>query len=328
MLQLRWMVSIMFASASLCACGVPSAPVWLANNAVHEQHSPAVRTFIYVVQIVSGSPIRIVDVLGYPSGSYIGTLSGMEQSPQSLCADGAGDVFVMAPITIQSAYIYEFGPGATNPTRVLSDPGMATGCSVDPTTGNVAVANVDANFRGHAQGDIAIFPASSGYPTLYVTKGSSEFLNCAYDGKGNLLVDGLNHLGEQMLAFLPRGSKKLAERSFNKFLSFPGPIQWDGRYFAIGYGATKGELYQVQVSGTTATVVRTIKLRAGRAEASNDEFAIHRNSIVSLAGPKDHSAAWIAFWKYPVGGQPTRLLKSVGNGLQMNDLTVSPTLTR
>jgi len=60
-----------------------------------------------------------------------------------LCVDAQGNVFVP---TWQGesgtrGYVYEFAHGGSTPIATLSDPGGAFGCSVDLTTGNLAVTN-------------------------------------------------------------------------------------------------------------------------------------------------------------------------------------------
>jgi hypothetical protein len=311
------------ACAAICGCGIDSSTVTPAKSFTRVSGPSVTRPLIYTNQGLPSSPTHAVNVFTYPHGKFVHAMSGLAKSPGSLCSDAAGDVYVTATISVQSSYVYEFGPGDTEPIRTLENPGYGSACSVDPTTGNLAVANWDASYHGLAQGDIAIFAPGSNTPTLYGIKKMPEFFNCAYDGQGNLLADGIDHLAQNALAILPRGSTELTELKFNKYLMFPGPMQWDGHYFAVGYGPVKGELYQVTVSGSEAKAVKTIKLKAYRFLENDNSFWIHRDTLVAPVGPKGSSTS-LGFWKYPAGGQVTRVIKNLRKGYYTVGVTVTP----
>jgi hypothetical protein len=307
----------------LCGCGITTPPITPANSLTRVSGPAATQTLIYTNQGLPSSPTHVVNVFTYPQGKFVDTMSGLQRSPGSLCSDADGDVYVTATISVQSSYVYEFGPGGTQPIRTLENPGYGSACSVDPTTGNLAVANWDASYHGLTQGDIAIFPPGSSTPKLYGIKKMPEFFNCAYDDKGNLLADGIDHLAQNALAMLPQGSGGLTELKFNKYLMLPGPMQWDGHYFAVGYGPVKGELYQVAVSGSKATAVNTIKLKAHRFEEDDASFWIHRDTLIAPVGPKGSTAS-LGFWKYPAGGQATSIIKNLRKGYYTEGVTVTP----
>ena len=63
---------------------------------------------------------------------------------------------------------------------------VAVDCSVDPTTGNLAVT---WNRSASSENYIAIYKDASGSPTLYGLNDDFVFY-CGYDNKGNLFVDG------------------------------------------------------------------------------------------------------------------------------------------
>ncbi len=94
-----------------------------------------------------------VDVFSYPAGKRVGTLTGF-QSPGGLCVDKAGDVFVT---NFGASNIVEYAHGGTKPIATLSDPYQEPDdCSVDPTTGNLAVANIG--------GSVSIYEGARGHP--------------------------------------------------------------------------------------------------------------------------------------------------------------------
>ena len=79
-----------------------------------------------------------VTVYSYPQGKMVGTLLGFDV-PMGECVDAKGDVF----ITVYDLdKIYEYAHGGTKAIAKLDDPGSEpNSCSVDATTGNLAVDN-------------------------------------------------------------------------------------------------------------------------------------------------------------------------------------------
>ena len=72
-----------------------------------------------------------------------------------------------------------------SPIKTLLDPdGIPLACSVDPTTGNLAVVNA---FSSNSPGVLLIYRAASGSPTTY-SDPHLEFYNAGYDSKGNLFL--------------------------------------------------------------------------------------------------------------------------------------------
>jgi hypothetical protein len=93
-------------------------------------------------------------VLSYPDGNMVGSLGTRGLAD---CSDGAGNVYISTP----DATVVEYAHGGTAPTKTLDVPGtLALGCSVDPTTGNLAVI-----FQGGSYIDVAVFTGAEGAPT-------------------------------------------------------------------------------------------------------------------------------------------------------------------
>src|SRR5579883_651707 len=121
---------------------------------------------IYVSSFYSGE----VDVYTYPEGKFVGASTGLWQ-PAGECVDKSGDVFVVTQgsPSSEASNIYEYAHGGSVPIAVLSDPGYAVGCAVDPASGNLAVANPDdtSNPYYHDQGDVAVYARAQGQPKMY-----------------------------------------------------------------------------------------------------------------------------------------------------------------
>jgi hypothetical protein len=196
--------------------------------------------------LYASSGRTIVSVFNYRTGKLVGTLSGFSGADGE-CVDKTGDVFITN--TDESA-VLEYSHGSTTPINTLSDPGYEPyGCSVDPTTGNLAVSNFDG-------GSVAVYSDAQGDPTVYsIPEVDVQF--CGYDNSGNLFIDGLGHSFAFELFELPRGSGTVLNISLNQN-PWPGPIEWDGKHLALGYGGSNSNdvvIYQLSVSGSTATVV-------------------------------------------------------------------------
>ena len=79
-----------------------------------------------------------VYVFSYPKGTLVGTLSGFD-FPEGLCVDRSGDVWITN--SAGTGNIVEHAHGGTSPIATLnSGYGDPIGCSVDPKTGDLAVA--------------------------------------------------------------------------------------------------------------------------------------------------------------------------------------------
>ena len=170
-------------------------------------------------------------VYSYPRGKVEGTLTGFDV-PAGECSDRAGNVFITSFLASE---IVEYAHGGTSPIATLSDPGeYPVGCSVDPTTGNLAVTNQLTT--SYFAGDLAIYPNASGTPTTYTAPNFYYYFFCTYDNKGNLYVDGLSNgtnSSTGQYAELPAGSSNLESITIDQDI-YPLGIQWDGKYVAIG----------------------------------------------------------------------------------------------
>ena len=114
-------------------------------------------------------------------------MTGLYSGPDGECSDKVGNVF----ITIQGEKIVEYAHGGTKPIATLNDPGYyPNACSVDPTTGDLAVANVSGPTKH--RGSLAVYKHARGAPKFFVDP-DYEFQTyyfCGYDPMGNVFVDG------------------------------------------------------------------------------------------------------------------------------------------
>lgn len=246
---------------------------------------------------------KAVDVLTYPHGKLVGQFSVVAGAVGQPCADEKGDVFIPTiDENDSSGTIFEYRHGGTKPIARLSDPNPASACSIDPNSGDLAVANAEKN----SVGSVSIYNDARGKAVIYSDSAFFEMSSCAYDNEGNLFVDGTNGSTSFELAELPSGSTSFLGLSISVAIgSEYAGMQWDGQYITLAVGDLKGTepIYRLVVSGSDAMVVGTTELRGKNPYKSGTDW-IGDDTVVAVAG-KDYSD--IGFWHYPSGRRPFRV---------------------
>ncbi len=303
-------MGLLLLSLSACAgVGTPGAPA--NRNTGPSQMVPAARAqnLLYV----SDEGANDVDVYAYPAGTRAGKLTNLAQ-PAGLCTDTFGNVWV---VQSASSKITEFGHGGAKPITTLTISGARRllGCSVDPTTGDLAVTDL-GNSKGG--GSLWVFARAQGTPKNYRDPKISFAYFDGYDLAGNLFVDGLGRSSRFELAELPKGAAELIDIALYKSVGFPGGVRWDGGYVAIGdqnyEGRQTSAIYQISVSGSRARVKGTTPL-TGSCDVVQFTFGRtggkkggRKNQVI---GP-DVCQNNVGFYHYPAGGSATKTL----NGFQ------------
>jgi DNA-binding beta-propeller fold protein YncE len=244
---------------------------------------------------VSDSGANEVHVYSYPRGNVVATLTGFD-APEGECVDGAGDVWIR---TEADSKIIAYAHGGNRPIATLSDAReYPDGCSVDPTTGNLAVTNAYSTSAG---GSIAIYAHAKGKPKVYADPGLSEYSYLSYDANGNLFVDGESSHHDFALVELPKGSSKFTSINLSR-VKYPGAVAWDGSHIVVGDAdpLTNGLLiYRI----SNARVVGKIRLKD--ACAAVGDFFISRGDLVGL----DAVCLRAEIFNYPAGGSPIEGVK-------------------
>lgn len=242
-------------------------------------------------------------VYSYPRGKLVGSL---DVGGYDLCSSSSGDVF------IASGYnIYEFAHGGTIPIKTLIDSsGNANGCSVDPTTGNLAVT--DSRAFGNGISDVRIYENDANEPRIYPDPDTGTMWLCSFDDKGDLFVDGLtNHFQSFTLAELPKHARHLFVVTLNRQINNVAGVQWDNGRLAVGDPTgPKGYsiIYEFAIDGKEGTEVRSTPLRNA---SKLGPFWVQGSRVV---GADQTLGANIQFWKYPRGGHPIKTIKGASQG--------------
>lgn len=239
-----------------------------------------------------------VYIYSYREGRLKGTLTGFD-APQGECVDKAGDVFVANE---DKSQILEYAHGGTSPIATLSDPGQyPVGCSVDPASGNLAITNIDSPKGG--PGNVAIYAGAKGTPQTYTGASFYYYFFCGYDNVGNLFVDGTDDGSAFEFAELPSGSATLASIALNQSIQFPGGVQWDGKYVAVG-DQEAPYIYEFTISGSAGTLVGSTPLD------DTDDVAQFWKQGPRVVAP-DFLNNEVQYFRYPAGGTATKAITGI-----------------
>jgi hypothetical protein len=309
----RYALSASFAIGLLAGCGgASSAPVGAVP-----QTAPQYRAH----QASSGAPLIYAFgsfrsaaglILDYPSGQVLNGLT-LPFGAMGICSDGRGNVFVggrnvstNAPIIGEYPYA---GTSLSGMVTIGTAPGEVRGCSVDNTTGNVAALIQYDQFTFA----VAVLPQFTGTPQLYQDSAIYRFLSVGYDASGNLFLLGAGQGSQSFyLAELASGGSSFQGISLNLGSNATElhTVQWDGQAVTLegGYDPGKGKphtwpqaVYRLKISGSSATIAQTIKLKAFNKEEQTSWITPGLNALVLAQGK-------IRIFKYPAGGNVMKRL--------------------
>jgi hypothetical protein len=236
-----------------------------------------------------------VSVFAYPKGTLVGTLTAFS-SPNGACVDKSGDVFL--PDT-NDREIFEYAHGGSESIATLADGQPPYGCSINPITGSLAVANAD--------GSVSIYHNAKGIPKTYHDPTLVDAYYCAYDSSGNLFVDGFNYYHSNdnfQLVELPHGKSSFKNITLSESLVTPTGVQWDGKYVVVGDGSPQHHaVYRVEITGTEGVVKQEIPLT----NAAPEGFWIDGPRLIN----PDFNTDQVQYFKYPAGGTATKVIPSV-----------------
>jgi hypothetical protein len=305
--------------ANVAPATLPALP---AHRAMRTDGGPAKWALLYVSN-ANGT----VTVYRYWQLLYDATLTGFEK-PKGECTDGAGDVFITDSALEE---IVEYHHGATTAANTVVDAGYQPyACSVDPTTGNLAVANDET--AGGKAGDVAVYAGASGKATHYAADLDGYGpLTCGYDDDGNLLIAteyGYGSYEYALFAMLPKNGRsfkklKLAEISRSPF-EYVTNVQWDGKYWAV---TDNGNILRFTIAqGGSASY-------EGATELSDNWTGATQVWISNTTGAKNEQAnqmvaaeaSDVLFWAYPAGGSPYASIEHDVDAPY--GVTISPKLT-
>lgn len=266
---------------------------------VPKSQTPATKDtdLLYVSEI----PTSKVFVYSYPQGTLVRTITGVLH-PEGECVDAAGNVYVANGAADD---VSEFKHGGAKATAYYNDGGYKPyACSVDPTTGNLAVTEYGT------RDEIAIFSGPSTFPAQYRDPRIFSYYSCAYDAQGNLFVDGYDDNRKFEFAELPKGSGTFERIVLDRHFKGAGNIQWDGSYITVS--DNKNVIYQFAISGTKGKTVGSTKIDG--VSTGLRLFSI-QDGIVTVpnayGGSSPSSKGAVQLYQYPQGGMPTQSVTGI-----------------
>jgi hypothetical protein len=192
----------------------------------------------------------------------------------------------------------EYRHDGAGPIDHLALPNTAPfGCAVDPTSGDLAVANSQSQ-----NGSLTVYRKAKGSGKTYFDANIKTFLYCAYDSEGNLLGQGRASGTSFEFTELVKGGKQLEDVNFGALQGEPGGVQWDGSYFVIGYNGGQ-ELYRYSIAHFKATFVGETPLNAGGFYLRS--FALQGKTAVAVLST-DNNVFGVATFAYPKGSRAKR----------------------
>lgn len=254
-----------------------------------------------------------VDIYSYRTGKLLGQLTGLDKAT-SLCSDAAGNVFV---VNTGKQDILEYAHGGTTPIATLNDAGWNPwSCAVDPTTGNLAVTNLQETNQagqGDGPGSVAVYKRAQGTPKIHAL---SELLTdyewCAYDDHGNLFVDGQGGNGFVLAELQKNGNffGVLLNQAFSVPTNIDPDVRWDGSHITIvnpgstGTAPISSVLYRVAIRGVTGTVVSSTTLNSAYGVY---QYYIDSKNVVVLSGSESGGGPQnIMSYNYPAVGSAVK----------------------
>jgi hypothetical protein len=303
---LSYALTIGVAAALLAGCGGSQTPIGapgampLTSAATHADRGkswikPGASSAAALIYATGGCGGTCV--FSYPMGELVGSLS-LTGAVRGDCSDSAGDVFIT-----NDYQVLEYAHGATSPSQTLSVPGgQASGCAIDPVTGNLAVVVNDGDKN------IAIYPDAQGTPALYSSHLTS--VACGYDNAANLFVSGVGP-SANAISELPSGGSDFAVLSVGGDLGNPGQVQWDGKYITYeGLTHRRIKVSRLNVSASSATIVGTTRFGGPIQNAYLSWIFGDEILIPYLRGLKTNQ---IGLWAYPKGGKQLKKMQGVSN---------------
>lgn len=288
----RYIAGLTTAVFILSGCGGPQNQMAPVGSMV-----PSAKYRTYIAKLPSNDLIYATGgcggacLLSYPDGAQVGNIS-LSGLVEGTCSDDQGNVFIT-----NDNVVLEFAHGGTTPIKTLNLPGYAaTGCSVDPMTGNLAVVFTGSN------ANVAVFPSGTGSPMTYAAH--TVAFACGYDNASNLFVSGYNNSGTN-ISELSNGQSSFQLLTIKGQLGNPGQIQWDGAQMAFE-SRTKGniKILRLRITGTKAKVVGTTHLKSVKGQAF--QSWIYNGAVLVPYGNHGQYAKDIGVWTYPGGAIQSR----------------------
>jgi len=243
------------------------------------------------------------------AGTQVGQLTGF-RFPAGMASDIKGDLYVA---DTNNSRIQIYAAGFASPPTTLSDPGQYPQ-DVDSFANGayVAVANVYTTSIG--PGSVSIFKGSTLQSTITYSNLQQAY-SCAFDGKGDLYVDGVDRNGNAVVGEIPRatsGGSTFEQLTTTNIIGEAAGIQVTtaGGQVAIEDAFNRAiYTYNPPSGGSLGTPTQITPLSGGPAGPLT--FAFTKNMTDLYVA--DYLSGDAFEYAYPTGGTPVATIR-VGAG--------------
>jgi hypothetical protein len=286
------------------AGAIPQARA-IVTNRVGSWVSPEAERgdLLYVLFRYYGSKgyVGEAEIYTFPGARLVGKLTGFSD-PHNICSDANGNVWIMDyGGSDYLTTLHEFAHGSTEEIATLSDPdGTAQACAVDPTTGNLAVANLRS--YGDYGANVLVYPNAQEPPTEYGTVTVDWPRSATYDDAGDLFVAGQVGVYGAAANELKKGSS-----AFQLFKPKPFGRPHIGAEWGDGYLTDIHRPYLInryRIKNGDGFYVGSMTLDVSYIRY----FLVHDRYLVASDGSSS-----VYFFKYPSGGNPITTIGSLYN---------------
>jgi hypothetical protein len=227
----------------------------------------------------------------YPGGKLVGTL-GAFGNPAGLCSDTAGRVYVtVGGFEGMNPSVQEYSHDGRWLAYVNVPAPWASNCSVDPTTGDLAVVNGGT--------DVYLYQNGRGQPIAHDSSLNNASY-CGFDAAGNLFLTGEGHDRKNHLVEMAAGRPGTFKAITLDRKITPTAIQWDGAELAIETYPS-GDIYRMRVSQGHAKAIARVHLVG----ADNSLFWISGSTVAKATD----NGMKVGVWSYPEGGRHENVTK-------------------
>lgn len=253
-----------------------------------------------------------VRFLSFPGAKAEGSFKAPNLAA-GLCSDSAGNLWVATEVASVWSVV-EYAHGGTTPLATLPIPGadIAYGCTVDPTTNNLAVM-IDGI------GTVAIFQNEQGTPQTYKDGDMGIAYALTYDTHSNLFVYGFQLIGgskKPILGELPSGGSRYGFSNLtleHKVINCTF-AQWRGNYMLVGAitkltgrnedGTETETVWKVAVSASGLNIKSSKTFEASRPEGIGPRAWLQGDTLIQQDAHGNH----IYYFSYKSGGKPTKVI--------------------
>jgi hypothetical protein len=283
-----------------------AAAVLTACNAGGSQFAPPPTTLADAPQAKASGDVLFVSDSGnntlsrfsYLDGKYLGQVTGLRE-PRGLCGDAAGNVWVA---NAGSSTLTEYSHDGAQIGSLHDDGYEPYSCAIDPTSGDLAVANIFSSTNG--AGNLAIFSHASGSPAFYAGGDINFAFYVAYAPTGALYIDGLD--SDESFRYASFAHGKFNDITIQgTTIAFPGPLAWSTAGNSVDIADQQSSppaIYRLSRSGR---VQRQTDLQCSSSFGLCDieAFAIDGNRVLA-----DTVGPGVQAFRYPQGGPAVKTI--------------------